>query len=76
MIALRALGVAAGLLIVWQAVIFVFQPPPFMLPAPLAVFAALRDRPDLWQVHAVTTLSETLIGLVAGRGLALVWRSP
>ena len=45
MIALRALGVAIGLVIIWQAIILVFAPPPFMLPAPLAVFAALRDRP-------------------------------
>jgi putative hydroxymethylpyrimidine transport system permease protein len=69
MIALRAVGVAAVLLIVWQAVIVVFQPPAFMLPGPIAVYAALRDRPELWQVHAVTTLSETLIGLAAGASL-------
>ena len=66
MIALRAFVVAIGLLVIWQAIIFIFAPPPFMLPAPLAVFEALRDRPDLWRVHAVTTLIETLIGLVTG----------
>jgi putative hydroxymethylpyrimidine transport system permease protein len=65
-IALRALFVAFGLIVIWQAIIFLFAPPPFMLPPPLAVFAALRDRPDLWRVHAVTTLTETLIGLVTG----------
>ena len=63
---LRALGVALGLLIIWQAVILIFAPPAFMLPAPASVFAALRDRPDLWRVHAVTTLEETVIGLAAG----------
>ena len=72
MILLRALGVAIGLTIIWQAIILIFAPPPFMLPTPLAVFAALRDRPDLWQVHAVTTLEETLIGLVAGTVLGAV----
>lgn len=66
MIALRALGVGVGLLVIWQAVILIFAPPPFMLPAPVAVFEALRDRPDLWRIHAVTTLSETVIGLVLG----------
>ena len=75
MIALRALYVFAGLLLIWQAVIWVFDPPHFMLPAPLAVFEALRERPELWRVHAVTTLTETVIGLVAGTilgaGLAL-----
>ncbi len=76
MIALRAVYVFAGLLLIWQAVILVFAPPHFMLPSPLAVFEALRDRPDLWRVHAVTTLTETVIGLVAGTvlgaGLALL----
>ncbi len=66
MIVVRALGVALGLLVIWQAIIVVFAPPPFMLPAPFAVFEALRDRPDLWRVHAVTTLTETLIGLATG----------
>jgi len=69
MIAVRAFFVALGLIVVWQAVIFVFAPPPFMLPPPAAVFAALRDRPDLWRVDAVTTLTETAIGLIAGAAL-------
>jgi len=75
MIALRAVYVFAGLILIWQAAIWIFQPPHFMLPSPLAVFEALRDRPDLWRIHAVTTLTETVIGLVAGvtlgMGLAL-----
>jgi putative hydroxymethylpyrimidine transport system permease protein len=65
-IALRALAVAVGLVILWQAIVFVFAPPPYMLPPPLQVLQALRDNPDLWRVHAVTTLSETLVGLVSG----------
>jgi putative hydroxymethylpyrimidine transport system permease protein len=76
MTALRALGVAAALIVIWQVIVTVVQPPPFLLPGPLRVFAALVERPELWQVHAVTTLTETLIGLVAGSvlgaGLALV----
>ena len=71
MIALRALYVFAGLIVIWQAVIWIFQPPHFMLPTPLAVLEALRDRPDLWRVHAVTTLTETVIGLVAGTVLGM-----
>jgi putative hydroxymethylpyrimidine transport system permease protein len=66
MIALRALFVAAVLVALWQAVIVVFDPPPFMLPGPARVFAALRDRPDLWRVDAVTTLVESLLGLAIG----------
>ncbi|MEJ0097347.1 MAG: hypothetical protein WDM84_04645 [Bauldia sp.] len=53
---------------------FVFTPPAYMLPPPLQVFEALRDNPDLWRVHAVTTLSETLVGLVVGQRSAPRWR--
>ena len=75
MIALRAVGVAVVLIVVWQASILVFEPPPFMLPSPASVFEALIGRPDLWQVHAPATLLATLAGLffgaVVGAGLAL-----
>ncbi len=66
MIVLRGLAITIGLLILWQAVVSLFAPPPFMLPGPERVFAALIARPDLWRVHAVTTLVETVIGLVTG----------
>jgi len=76
MIAVRALGVGIVLIAVWQAVIWLFAPPPYLLPAPLAVAAALRDRPDLWRVDMVTTLIETIVGLAlgtaVGAGLALL----
>ena len=73
---LRALGVAIGLILIWQAIILIFAPPPYFLPSPLAVLAALRDRPDLWRIHAVTTLVETIAGLVIGTvvGRAVVHR--
>lgn len=71
MIALRALFVAVGLVAIWQAVVVVFAPPAFMLPPPVDVLAALRDRPNLWRVDAVTTLKETGIGLVAGTVLGV-----
>lgn len=66
MIIVRAFFVGLGLIVVWQAVIVIFAPPSFMMPTPFAVFEALRDRPDLWRVHAVTTATETVIGLIAG----------
>src|SRR6476661_4076921 len=43
-----------------------------MLPGPALVLEALRQRPELWQVHAVTTLVETVIGLFAGAALGCV----
>jgi len=70
-ILIRAVLVALALVVIWQAVVFLFAPPPYILPAPARVFAVLLDRPDLWQVHALTTLTETLIGLAAGTALGV-----
>jgi putative hydroxymethylpyrimidine transport system permease protein len=72
MIALRALFVTAGLVVLWQGFVLIFDPPPFMLPGPADVLAALRGRPDLWQVHAPTTLIETVLGLVIGSILGIL----
>jgi putative hydroxymethylpyrimidine transport system permease protein len=66
MIVLRALGIGVVLVLLWQVIILVGQPPPFMLPSPLRVIEALIERPDLWRVHAVATLTATLIGFAAG----------
>lgn len=75
MIALRALGIAVALVLVWEAAILLFDPPPFMLPSPARVLGALVERPDLLRVHAVATLSASLAGLfcgaLVGAGLAL-----
>jgi putative hydroxymethylpyrimidine transport system permease protein len=72
MILLRALLVAVGLVLLWQAVILLFAPPPYMLPPPIAVFSVLAARPDLWRVDAVTTLIETIVGLAAGTALGAI----
>lgn len=75
MTVLRGLGVALALLIVWQLSIVIFSPPPFMFPSPALVLGALLERPDLWRVHAVSTLAAAtagfLIGALVGAGLAL-----
>jgi putative hydroxymethylpyrimidine transport system permease protein len=72
----NAVFVAAAILLIWQAAILIFAPPPFMLPPPLRVWRALVSRPELLTRDAVATLIETLVGLVtgavAGAGLALV----
>ena len=63
---LRGLAIALALIALWQAVIIVFAPPAFMLPPPAKVWRVLVTRPDLWSRDAVTTLTETVIGLVTG----------
>lgn len=72
MTVIRALVVTAVLLALWQAVVVVFRPPDFMLPPPADVARMLAERPDLWRVHAVTTLFETLAGLALGAVVGVV----
>ena len=67
--ALRMGIVAAGLLVVWQAIVSVTGAQPFILPGPPAVAAALAGHSGLLLSHAGTTLAEILLGLVLGAAL-------
>jgi putative hydroxymethylpyrimidine transport system permease protein len=62
----RGAAIAAAIVAAWQAAVWAFAIPHYMLPGPDRVVRALLARPDLWQVHAVTTLIETVIGLALG----------
>ncbi|WP_183855393.1 ABC transporter permease [Prosthecomicrobium pneumaticum] len=63
--------VAFGLVVVWQGLVLVLAPPPFMLPSPARVAAALLARPQLITRDAVTTLVETLLGFATGAALGM-----
>ena len=67
--ALRMAVVAAGLVVVWQAVVWVTEAQPFILPGPPAVAAALVGHAGLLLPHAGTTLVEILLGLAIGAAL-------
>ena len=58
-----------------QAIVLIFQPPPFLFPGIDRIARALVARPEFWRANTQTTVLETLIGLVvgasAGAGLAL-----
>ncbi len=55
---------AAGVLLAWQAVVFVFDYPKVILPAPSDIFAALTGNfAEIWQ-HTVPTIRDTLAGFV------------
>ncbi len=54
------------LLALWQAVIWLAAPPPFILPPPAAVFDALVARHALLARHGLTTLAEIIAGLGLG----------
>ncbi len=60
------------LLGLWQAMVWVFAPPRYILPAPQAVAEAFWWRPGFLATHALITLSEILAGFVAGSVLGIV----
>jgi len=62
----RPLIILAGLIAVWQLVVWSTGVPPFILPPPLSVGEALVLRADVIWPHALTTALEILIGLALG----------
>jgi putative hydroxymethylpyrimidine transport system permease protein len=75
----RSLIVAAGLILIWQVVVWVWQPPPFILPGPLRVAAAWINHAGAIAHHASRTAFEIGAGLVLGTvlggasALGLAW---
>lgn len=64
--ALRLFVLLAGLLALWQLVVFATQAPPYILPGPLPVAKALVSHLPLLGGHLATTLTEILLGLLLG----------
>lgn len=81
LVVVNSLAVFACLLALWQLVIWINHLPPYILPGPLTVAIALRDRfPSLLNSLWITTI-EAATGLVAsvivGVGIAMIfaqWR--
>lgn len=55
-----------GLLVLWQAVVWVTAAPPYILPAPWAVAETLLAKRSLLIDHLMVTVLEILLGLVFG----------
>ena len=66
MINLRPLVVLLGLLLAWQALVWLTEIPPYLLPGPVAVGRALTGSATLLLDHAGITLAEILLGLAGG----------
>ena len=62
----RPLIIVAGLIVLWQLIVWSTGVPPFILPPPLSVGEALVLRADVIWPHALTTALEILIGLALG----------
>ncbi len=61
-----------GLFLIWQALVFIFQLPPYILPGPWQVLTTLYTHSNLIIHEAIPTIIETLLGLVLGMLLACV----
>lgn len=69
---LKPLVITFGLLGVWQLAVLVSGAPAYILPGPVRVFQALVGHGLLLLDHALVTLTEMLIGLLAGSVLGLL----
>lgn len=63
---LRAVVTLACGLLAWQLLVWATGVPPYILPGPDRVLAALAGNADLLARHAAVTLSEILLGIVLG----------
>ena len=66
---LRPVLIFVGLIALWQAVVWLFALPHYILPAPARVAAALWDRGDSIMANAGVTGIEILLGLALGAAL-------
>lgn len=64
--AARAVAIAIGLLLAWQALVSATGVAPYILPGPLRVGRALLANADLLLAHAAVTALEIALGLLAG----------
>ncbi len=72
MIVLRPLIIFAGLIFIWQTIVWFSGAPPFILPSPFRVGYALAGQFDIILPHAAVTLAEILMGLILGTILGTV----
>ncbi|TDK39707.1 ABC transporter permease [Rhizobium deserti] len=62
----------ALLLVLWQAGIWLFVPPRYILPAPLAVASAFLRQPGFFTGNTFITLAEIVVGLAGGSALGVL----
>ncbi|MBW7056077.1 ABC transporter permease [Paracoccus bogoriensis] len=68
---LRLIAVPLSLLALWQALVWVTAVPPFILPGPARVGAALFGNAAMLAEHARFTIGNLLTGMLAGVALGL-----
>jgi len=67
----RLVIISIGLILIWQGIVWITQSPPYILPSPHLVFAALLQHFQLIMFHAMVTALEIFMGLALGSILGL-----
>lgn len=70
--AVKAVIGIAGLFIIWEVAVLIFNPPRFLLVGPSAAFQELFTRPGYFAVNAWVTLQEALAGFALGTALGVL----
>lgn len=63
---LRPVLTLAGLLLLWEGIVWMFGLPPYILPPPHKVAVAFANRGDVLLAEAGVTVLEMLLGLLFG----------
>ncbi|MGI9275527.1 MAG: ABC transporter permease [Endozoicomonas sp.] len=63
---IRPLIVVLGLLLGWEALVYLLEMPSYILPGPAAVAISMYDNASLLWENTLVTLTEMLLGLVLG----------
>lgn len=69
---LRPVLTLAGLLLLWEGIVWMFGLPPYILPPPHKVAVAFANRGDVLLAEAGVTVLEMLLGLLFGALLGAV----
>ena len=68
----KSIVIVVVIVSLWQVVVWVTQAPPFILPAPIQVGAALLSHSNLIAFHASVTIFEIILGLIFGCAIGFV----
>lgn len=68
---LRAILVAALILLAWQALVTMLSVPAYILPPPTRIAAALAQQPVFLAKNAAITATEIVLGLIVGAALGV-----
>jgi NitT/TauT family transport system permease protein len=64
--------VIVGSLLVWEAAVWIFQPPPYLLPPPSQIFREAANAPGWYLRHAGFTFGSAALGFVIAVSIGIL----